>query len=207
MSQPCLQLEERHGLLGVIELGGDRRPSPVAGNRAPGICLRHSSLPTEHRDERLIEVQLPKPPVSMGEEIVRGCTSCGIGQRLLLGPHRLPPGYRLTNQAIHRLGEASARLFDRHVEQADRSVLSAGRLPANATHRQAAQLVVPQTSEQPACGHRTYEFGRILTDRRSRAADQVTVGEVEPSPHKLRPDIVGDDAGVGRDQRPGRPRG
>ena len=49
--EPGLQLEQGHWLLGVVELGCDRRPCPVAGDLAAHVAGWDCSLAAEHGDD------------------------------------------------------------------------------------------------------------------------------------------------------------
>ncbi len=67
MTEPFLQLEQRHGLLGVVEPAGDRGPGPVAGDVAADVGRGDTGLAAEHRDDRRVDVALGDPAGPVGE--------------------------------------------------------------------------------------------------------------------------------------------
>ena len=50
--EPGLQLEQRHGLLGVVELAGDGGAGPVAGDVPAHVGGRDAGLGAERGDDR-----------------------------------------------------------------------------------------------------------------------------------------------------------
>ncbi len=50
MSEPLLQLEQAHRLLGVEELRRDSGTRPVTGDPTPNVTLWHTRFPAEFRD-------------------------------------------------------------------------------------------------------------------------------------------------------------
>ena len=72
-------------------------------------------------------------------------------------------------------------------------------LPADAAGPQPGDLVAAQAGEQPGQGERADEFHRVVAAR--RGARQVGGLDVQPGVQELGPHVVGDDAGVGADQR------
>jgi hypothetical protein len=70
VAEPFLQLEERHRLLGVVELAGDGGPGPVAGDVAADVCGGDAGLAAEHRDDGRVDVVLGDPAGAVGEQEV-----------------------------------------------------------------------------------------------------------------------------------------
>ena len=119
MPEPGLELEERERLLGVEELGGDGRASPMAGNRPARIALRDARLSAEGGDQAVIQEVLPHAAPTAGEEDVDHVAGLRIEQRRLPGTLPLPGADRLAHEGVDRLGERRARLLHRDVEEAD----------------------------------------------------------------------------------------
>jgi hypothetical protein len=67
MSEPGLQLEQRHRFLGVVELAGDGGPGPVAGDVAPDIGGGDACLAAEQGNDRVVDVVLVDPAGPGGE--------------------------------------------------------------------------------------------------------------------------------------------
>ena len=119
MSEPGLQFEQRHRLLGVVELAGDRRARPVAGDVAAEVSCRDTCLGAERGDQGAVDV-VPRDRVRAdGEQQVHLLAGLAIGPCGLLGPQRLPGLDGLTDQGVDGLGEGGAGLVHRDVEQAD----------------------------------------------------------------------------------------
>jgi hypothetical protein len=71
-------------------------------------------------------------------------------------------------------------------------------LPADAAPPQAGDLVAALPAEQPGQGDRADQFDRV--EEPGTVHRQVSSLQVQPRPHKLRPDVVGDHPRVGAEQ-------
>jgi hypothetical protein len=151
VTQPFLQLEQGHRLLGVVELTGDRGPRPVAGDVAADVGGWDTGLGTECRNDAFVQVPTADALGSVGEQQVHPLTGLAVQDGGLGWPDRLPGGDSLPQQRVYRLGEGGAGLVHRDIEQADGVlgeylILGAGDvdvivLPANAPDPQPDDLV------------------------------------------------------------------
>ena len=71
-------------------------------------------------------------------------------------------------------------------------------LPADAAHPQPGDLVAALAGEQPGQGDRPHQFQRVEVP--GLGLREVAGLQVQPGPHELRPDVVGDHARVGAEQ-------
>src|SRR6266498_3494672 len=81
MSEPLLQIPDRHRFPGVIELRGDSRSGAVARDRPLRISFRHTSLTTQHRDQPRIEMSRPNTRL-----IPMLCRKAGVPETDAQGP-------------------------------------------------------------------------------------------------------------------------
>src|SRR6202011_4330642 len=58
VSEPCLQLEQRHRLFGVVELAGDGGAGAVAGDLAADVGGGDTGFSAQRRDDRVVDVDL-----------------------------------------------------------------------------------------------------------------------------------------------------
>ena len=208
VSEPGLQLEQGHRLLGVVELAGDGRPGAVAGDVAADVGGRDAGLAAQRGDDRAVDVVLRDRLRAHGEQQVDLLAGLAVKPGGLRGAHRLPGVDGLAEQRVDRLGERGPGLVDRHVEQADGIVgqdvggvagdRDAVALPADGPDPQAGDLVAAQPGEQPGQRDRADQLHRVVGA--CGGAGQVGVGQVQPGPQQLRPDVVGDHSRVGADQ-------
>ncbi|WP_435271422.1 hypothetical protein [Streptomyces sp. 1222.5] len=118
-SEPFLQLEQGHGLLGVVKLAGMVGTGPVAGDVAANVGGGNAGFPAEHRDDRPVDVVLGGPAGAKGEHEVRALVRLRVEDGGLVGADRLPGLDRLPQQRVDGLGERDAGLVGGDVEQAD----------------------------------------------------------------------------------------
>ena len=119
VAEPGLQLEQRHRLLGVVELAGDRGPGPVAGDVPADVGGGNAGLAAEHRDDRVIDVGGGDLPGPEGEQQVDELAGAAVGELRLGGADGLPGVEGLAQDRVDRLGERGAGLVGRHVQQAE----------------------------------------------------------------------------------------
>jgi hypothetical protein len=157
---------------------------------------------------------LPGPE---GEQQVDELAGAAAGELRLGGAGGLPGVEGLAQDRAGRLGERGAGLVGRHVQQADRVAgqdllrvagdLGAVVLPADAARPQPGDLVAALPGEQPGQRDRADQFQRVEVP--GLGLREVVFREVQPGPHQLRPDLVGDHPGVraeqGGDAAPGWP--
>jgi hypothetical protein len=204
-----LQLEERHRLLGVVELAGDGRSGPVAGDVAADVGGGHSGLLAERGDQGAVDVVLRDRVGPDREEQFDVFAGFGVEALGLGGPQGLPGFDGLADDRVDGLGESGVGLVDRDVEQADGLLgqdLAGGAvdglslvLPADAADPQPGDLIAPQAGEQPGQCERADQLEGVVAA--GGGAGEIRGLEVEPGPQQLGPDPIGDDAGVGGDQR------
>jgi len=115
-----LQLEQRHRLLGVVKLAGDRGPCPVAGDGPAHVGGRDCGLAAEHGDDGVVDVGGGDAAGAEGEQQVRPLAGAPVGELRLAGADGLPRLDGLAEDRVDRLGEGGAGLVRRDVEQADR---------------------------------------------------------------------------------------
>jgi hypothetical protein len=127
MTEPRLQLEQGHRLLGVVELARDRGARPMARDAAARVLPWHARLAAERRDQRVIEVFARDAPGSKTEQQRHGFTRPRIEPQRLHGPDGFPRLDRSADERIDGLGEGGARLVCRDVEQTHRVLWGFGR--------------------------------------------------------------------------------
>lgn len=199
MAEPGLQLEQGHGLLGVVELAGDGRARPMARDATARVVSGHARLATEGGDERLIEIVACDPLGAQADEQRHGLARASIEQQRLSGTDSLPRVDRLADERIDGLGERGAGFVGRHVEQADAVGAIGARLPADAPDPQPDDLIAAQAPKQPRHGQGPDEFDGVAIAGVA-ACHEICVGEVEPRPQEFRPEIIGDHARDRADQ-------
>ncbi|HYA50919.1 MAG TPA: hypothetical protein VEG33_07080, partial [Streptosporangiaceae bacterium] len=116
MAEPGLQLEQRHRLLGVVELAGDRGPCPVAGDGAAHVGVGGPGLAAEHRDDGVVDVGGGDAAGAEGEQQICPLAGAPVGQLRLGGTGSLPVLDGLAEDRVDRLGERGAGLVRRDVE-------------------------------------------------------------------------------------------
>jgi hypothetical protein len=131
-----------------------------------------------------------------------------VGEPRLGGADGLPGVQGLAEDLVDGLGERGAGLVRGHVQQADRvagqDLVGVARdrgavvLPADAAHPEAGDLVAALAGEQPGQRDRPHQFQRVEVPR--LGLREVGGLQVQPSPHELGPDVVGDHARVGAEQ-------
>jgi hypothetical protein len=151
MAEPGLQLEQRHRLLGVVELAGDGGAGAVAGDVAADIGGGDTGLGAQRRDDGVVDVDLGHGLGADREQHVHMLFGLAVQSFRLAGPQRLPRLDGLPDDRVDGLGERGAGLVHRHVEQADRVLGEdlarvagdgqAGVLPADASDPQPGDLV------------------------------------------------------------------
>src|SRR5258708_4175150 len=163
MPQPGLELEERHGLFGVVQLAGDRGPSAMAGDASARIFEWNTRLAAKQRNQGLVEVRRPEQTAAPGEQHRGALTRLAIDKQRLWLPLQLPSRKGLADHGIDRFGVAATGLMGGYVKQARRALitLTIGRnasswravrpLPADAPDAQAHKLIAAQ-GEQPRDG-------------------------------------------------------
>ena len=117
MPEPGLQLEQRHRVLGVVELGGDRRPGAVAGDRAADVLARDAGLAAQQRDQHPVDVVRAELRAAEAEQHVDQLAGLAVGELRVRGPGLLPRVDRVADERVDRLGERGRGLVGRHVEQ------------------------------------------------------------------------------------------
>ena len=118
MTKPCLQLEQSHRLLGVVELRGDGRASPVAGDASTRVLSWHTGFVAERRNQRRVQIAWWYRTSAEAEQKRNGLGGLGVDVEGLRRTLCLPGCDRVTDQRIHRLGVARTSLVRWHVQQA-----------------------------------------------------------------------------------------
>ncbi len=177
----------------------------MARDVPPDIGGGNARLAAEHRDDRFVDVDGGHLPGPEGEQQVDELAGATVGEPRLGGAGGLPGIEGLAQDRVDRLGERGAGLVGRHVQQTDRVTgqdlirvtrdLGAVVLPADTAHPQAGDLITALPGEQPGQRDRTDQFERVEVP--GLGLRQVVFREVQPGPHQLRPDLVGDDSGIG----------
>lgn len=119
MSEPCLQLEQGHRLLGVVQQAGDSAPGPAAGDFAADSAGGDSGRRGQRRDDRAVDVVLGDAFGAVGEQELHALAGLGVQRHRLFGADGLPDLDALSEQRVDRLGETRAGLVGRDVEQSD----------------------------------------------------------------------------------------
>jgi hypothetical protein len=119
VTEPGLQLEQRHWFLGVVELACDRGSGSVAGDVASDVGGWDAGLAAKHRNDGVVDVVGGEPAGSDGEQQVDPLAGAPVQQSRLGWPGGLPGVEGLAEDRIHRLGERGAGLVRGDVEQAD----------------------------------------------------------------------------------------
>lgn len=117
MTQPLLQLKERHRLARVVELRRDRGPGAVTGDVATHIGKRNAGLFAESWNEPLVEIAHSYPGQANKKEKVDHFASLRIGEFCSLWAYSFPGGDGFADNPIYGLGEGSGGLVDRNIEQ------------------------------------------------------------------------------------------
>ena len=117
--EPGLELKRRHRLLGVVELAGDRRAGPVAGDVAADLGGGDVGLGVQRRGEGVVDLGLGDRVRADGEQQVGLLAGLAVGARGLGWPQCLPRLDRLADDRVDGLGDRGAGLVDGHVEQAN----------------------------------------------------------------------------------------
>ena len=207
MTQPGLELEQRHRLLGVVELRRDRGPGTVAGDLPADVSGGDSGLRAEHRDDGVVDVLLGDAAGPEREQEVGLLGGLAV-EHLRLGRADLLPGLDgLAHQRVDGFGERAAGLVGGDVEQADgiagqdMVVVAADAgavvLPADAAEAEAGDLVAALAAEQPGERDGADQLKRVGPPVRGQ---KVLRGEVQAGPEQLGPDVVGDHARVRPEQ-------
>ena len=210
MAEPGLQLEQRHRLLGVVELAGDGGAGTVAGDPAPHVAGGDAGLGAQCGNDRAVDVAAGNRLAADGEEHVDVFAGFAVDRGQLCGSRGLPGLDGLPEQRIDGFGERGPGLVHGHVDQADgvgdRHVAGVGGdrcavvLPAHAADPQPGQFVAAQAAEQPGECDRADQRHRVVGV--GGVGGQVVGFDVQPGPQQLRPHVVGDDdPRVGADQR------
>src|SRR5207244_7700811 len=120
MPQPGLQLEQRHWLLGVVELAGDRGPSAMAGDPPARIFHRYAAFTAQQRNQGFVEVEWRQCTTTPGEQQRDALASLAIDEEWLWPALLLPIGNDVADERINRFGVTASGLVCRHVKQAGR---------------------------------------------------------------------------------------
>src|SRR5882672_3201537 len=176
MSEPLLQIPDRHWFSGVIELRGDGRSGAVARDGPLRISFRHTSLTTQHRDQPRIEMGCPNSLPSVGEQAVECFSRRVVNCRRLLGADLLSGKDRLTHCSINRFNEICAGLICRHFQPADSICGQHGigvghlyffTLHADTAYAQPPNFIRPKPGEEP---DQSYMLGTPRSGLRRRVS-------------------------------------
>src|SRR5512145_2985410 len=151
MAEPCLQLEQRHGIAAVEELAGNSGKRTVARDGTAHVAGVHAVLAAEHRDDRLVDHLPAHGTCSMREEQLDLLASLAVDTPRLRQPNGLPCLYGLAHLRIDGLGEVGPGLVDRDIKHADGSGrrISYRLLPPHAADAETADLITSQAGEEP----------------------------------------------------------
>ena len=105
MPEPGLQLEQRHRFLGVVELAGDRRAGPVAGDVAADVGGGDAGFGAERRDDGAVDVSPGDRVGADGEQQVGLLSGLAVGAGRLGGPQRLLCLDGMADDRVDGLGE------------------------------------------------------------------------------------------------------
>src|SRR3989442_8341019 len=101
MAEPFLQLEERHRLCSVKELGRNSRARPVAGDVATGVLSWHPSFFTQGGNQHLVNVVFPHTGPTITKEEMHLFSGLWINLGRLRGADPLPGFNGLANDTIN----------------------------------------------------------------------------------------------------------
>src|SRR5215472_11388901 len=169
MSEPLLQLEKVHRVLGIEELGGDCVPGPMARDPAARIGVWDARLLTESRDETAVEVGRWNATAAVRKEQRDPFAGLLIWKEWLNEAPSLPGVDSSADDGVDRLCVAGTGLVGRHIEEARgccrrrrrrgwRAVLF---LPANASDSKPQEFVAAQAGKQPSDCQRAQHGQRV----------------------------------------------
>src|SRR5439155_25258646 len=113
--------EQGHRLFSIEQLRCDGGAPAMAGDVAARIGPRYSRLPTERRNEHVIQVAFAHNGQTKEEQKINHLASLWVGKFHAFGSNLLPGSDALAHNWIDWLGEGRRSFIYWHVEHADRS--------------------------------------------------------------------------------------